>query len=664
MLFGSWKSGGGRTQVSEHPAQASMTEGSTQSGLGASRPFNRPIPFQPERTTDRPRSTDRATGWRDQDVVLGCGMVAAFCVIVLGTDVLFHIGSGSRSAIAAVAGTTAAVDLGLLGMFRRPRRRPTLLWFPVLLVASEVALSLLPGGGGAIGYTGFFTLMFVFIGLTQRRGTGPLFALVAAPAWVFVERPWTAEVGVKLLLSLTIWLLISEVLAARTERVRIRTKRLLAQANIDVLTGLWSRLYLSDHIERLVMDPDAPSPALLLIDLDGFKVINDTHGHSAGDELLVAVARRIQATLREGDLAARLGGDEFVALVEGSTMDQAAELARRMLSALSVPYALSRGRVTITASIGIVEIVPPTTAELALRDADRAIHEAKSTGRNRVAIYEGSMHERTVTRLALETELRDALADNQFEAHYQPVVHTGTGAIIGAEALIRWRHPQRGLQTPDSFLAISEEIGLMEPLGDWILRAACRQARAWQSIDPARAFTVAVNLSAPEMFSADLIDRVGNALQESGLPGTLLVLEITERIMMADCQQATRQLEQLRRLGVRIAIDDFGTGYSSLAYLRELPIDIVKIDKSFVKPLGSDHQALALLRAIVGMANALDLDVIVEGAETAAQIELLDGLGCQIVQGFYFGRPTSAKELTKRLTWPTTRWAATEPPMT
>ena len=258
----------------------------------------------------------------------------------------------------------------------------------------------------------------------------------------------------------------------------------------------------------------------------------------------------------------------------------------------------------ITASIGIVEVVPPATAESVLRDADRAMSEAKAAGRNRISIYEGSMHDRMVRRLELETELRDALAQDQFEVHYQPVVHSATNVIIGAEALLRWRHPQRGLLTPDSFLSVSEEMGLMEPLGDWILRRACIQANEWQMIDPARAFSIAVNLSAPEMFSADLIGRVDRALAESGLPGKLLVLEITERIMMADTQQARRQLQELRRLGVRIAIDDFGTGYSSLAYLRDLPIDILKVDRSFVDPLGADHQALALLRAIVGIADA------------------------------------------------------------
>ena len=235
--------------------------------------------------------------------------------------------------------------------------------------------------------------------------------------------------------------------------------------------------------------------------------------------------------------------------------------------------------------------------------------------------------------------------------YYQPVVHSGTGVIVGSEALVRWLHPRHGLLTPDKFLVASEEIELMEPLGDWILHKACGQAQEWQSIDPANAFTMAVNLSAPEMFSADLIGRVESALHAAGLPARFLVLEITERIMMADFALATRQLQDLRRLGVRIAIDDFGTGYSSLAYLRQLPIDILKIDRSFIAPLGSDHQALPLLRSIVGITDALHLEVVVEGAETAAQVELLDDLGCHIVQGFYFGRPTKAEDLGSRLSW-------------
>ena len=614
---------------------------------------------QDPRSLRHPLASLRAGPYRsDQDASLGFGLVALFCLTVIGSDAFLHLGHENSAAVAAVAAATAVADLCLLVPLRRCGTRLWLLTFPVLVVVGELTLSLLPGGD-AVGYTGFLTLSFVYIGLTQARGVGSLFVLLAGPVWVAVERPWTAVLGVRFFLAIGIWILISEVLSVRTERSRIRTKRLIAQANTDVLTGLGSRLYLSDRIEQLATQGDPRGSALLFIDLDGFKVVNETYGHAAGDELLVAVAKRLRSSLRESDLGARLGGDEFVALLDGCSMGDAKELASRLLSALSAPYALSRGRVAVTVSIGIVSVVPPTTAEAALRDADRAMSEAKAAGRNRISIFEGAMRDRVVRRLALETELRDALAEEQFEVYYQPVVNSGTGAMIGAEALLRWNHPHRGLLTPDAFLTVSEEMGLMETLGDWILRNATRQATAWQLIDPSRAFSIAVNLSAPEMFSADLIGRVDRALDESGLPGRLLVLEITERIMMANTDQAKRQLEALRKLGVRIAIDDFGTGHSSLAYLRDLPIDILKVDRSFVNPLGSDRQALALLRAIIGIADALDLDVIVEGAETAAEIELLDQLGCHIVQGFYYGRPVSAEELSSRLTWPSSHPSAT-----
>jgi diguanylate cyclase (GGDEF)-like protein len=587
-----------------------------------------------------------------QDVRLGFGSVAAYCVVVICTNMYLTIGKDNRWAVTAIVATTAVLDLVVLALLRHRFARPWLLCFPVLLIASELTLSLLDADGGVASYAGFFTLAFVYIGLTQPRGVGPLFALVAAPAWLVVQRPWTAVVSVKLLLALAVWLLISEVLAARTDRARARTKRLIAQANTDVLTGLGSRMYLADHIERAVATRATGRSVLLFVNIDGFRVINDTFGHAAGDELLVVVSRRLLAMLRQGDIAARLSGDEFALLLTQCTMDQAEALGYRLIDCLSVPYALSRGRVAITASIGLVEVVPIAGAESAFRDADRAMHEAKAAGRNRLSIFETTMHERTMQRLELETELRDALDDDQFEIYYQPVVHSGTGAIVGAEALLRWRHPLRGVLAPDQFLAVLEEMGIMEPVGEWVLQQACRQAFEWQSIDSCRALSIAVNLSAPEMYSADLISRVKRALEESGLPGRLLVIEITERIMMTDSEQAIRRLDELRKLGVRIAIDDFGTGYSSLAYLREFPIDILKIDRSFVMPLGSDHQALAMVRAIVGIANALELDVIVEGVETAAQIELLGDLDCQVVQGFYFGRPATAAKFADLLRWP------------
>jgi len=581
--------------------------------------------------------------------MLGFGLVGAFSILVVATGALSLDGRPYRILV-AIAATTVALDVGFVLLSWRRFTRWMLLFFPVLLVLSEVALSLLTKNVAA-NYTAFFTLAFLYVGLTQPRGVGPGFALLATPAWVIAQQRWTASVGIRLSLTLVVWLLLSEVLADRSARGRATTTRLVAQANTDVLTGLASRLFISDQIERLEKESEASPSSLLFIDLDGFKTVNDTFGHAAGDELLVAVAERLRSTLRVGDVAARLGGDEFATLLVGSTLAQATEVANRMLPVLSGPFPLSRGRVAVTASIGIVEITPPASAKSVLRDADLAMYEAKSSGRNRLSVFEEDMQVRMTRRLELETELRDALECNQFEIHYQPVVNMGTGTTIGAEALLRWRHPRRGLLAPGDFLATSEELGLMEPLGDWILHQACRQAATWQSTDPARAFTIAVNLSGQEIFAVDLKSRVERALASSGLPGALLVLEITERVIMADALLARRRLEELRSLGVRIAIDDFGTGYSSLSYLRELPIDILKIDQSFVAPLGSDHQALALLRSITSIADALLLDVIVEGVETAAQVEILSELGCHIAQGFYFGRPVSADDLSNILAW-------------
>jgi EAL domain-containing protein (putative c-di-GMP-specific phosphodiesterase class I) len=284
-----------------------------------------------------------------------------------------------------------------------------------------------------------------------------------------------------------------------------------------------------------------------------------------------------------------------------------------------------------------------------LRDADLAMYDAKSAGRNRVSTFEREMGERRAARLQLETELRDALKRNEFVLYYQPVVHLQTGAIVGTEALLRWNHPRRGLLGPDQFLSASEEIGVIVALGDWILQQACHQAIRWQPADPARAITMAVNVSAPEMLAPDFVTRVEGILTRSGLSGRLLVLEITERLVVSDAPLVRERIDELRRLGVRIAIDDFGTGYSSLAYLRELPVDILKIDQNFVKPLGVDARAGALLKSIVAIADALQLGVIVEGVETPNQVEILTGLGCEVAQGFHFARPGPAPAIAELL---------------
>lgn len=569
--------------------------------------------------------------------------MGAFCALVASTSLALNLDAETTRIVIFVVVGVAVADLGLLSLPWDRCARRMLLAFPVLLLAGEVVLALFTTGVSA-NYSGFLTLAFLYIGLTQPRGTGLLFALLAGPSWVVIQQQWEADVAIKLALALVIWVLLSDILAIRTERDAVRSQRLLAHASTDILTGLGNQRALSDRVMLLAASPVPSGSSLLVVDLDGFKKINDTFGHAVGDELLVVAAQRMRSTLRDGDLAVRLGGNEFAIVLEGGELDPAKQVAGRILSILAAPITLSRSRLSVSASIGIVEIGPQATSDDLLSKADLAMYEAKSAGRNQVATYEAGMHDRMVRRLELETELRDGVDRDEFEVHYQPIVHMVTGAIVGSEALVRWRHPQRGLVAPAEFLAACQELGLMETMGERVLLTACQQAHQWQSIDPAKAFSLAVNVSAQEVFSPDLIGRVERTLETTGLPARLLVLEITEDIIMADKVLARQRIQELHKLGVRVALDDFGTGYSSLAYLREFPVDILKIDRSFVMPLGSDDRASALFRSILAIAEALSLDVIVEGVETPAQAELVVELGCEVAQGFYYGRPQSAED--------------------
>jgi diguanylate cyclase (GGDEF)-like protein len=568
--------------------------------------------------------------------------VASFCALVVVTCFALNLAAETQGTVILVAVGVGVIDLGLLSLPWDRCPRWMLLAFPVLLLAGGVVMALLTTGVAA-DYAGFITLAFLYIGVTQPRGTGLLFALLAGPCWVIIQQHWEGDIAIKLCLTLVIWILLSDILAIRAARDVIRGQRLLAHACTDVLTGLGNRRALSDRVTLLAARTVPSGASLLLIELDGLKKINNTFGHAVRDELLVVAAKQIRSTLRDSDLVVRLTGAEFAVVLDDGGLDKAKQVAARLLFTLAAPITLSRSRLSVTASIGIVEIAPQATPDVVLNQADLAMYQAKSAGRNQMATYEHGMRDRIVRRLELETELRDGVERNEFEVHYQPIVHMVTGTIVGSEALVRWRHPQRGLVAPAEFLDACQELGLMEAIGERVLLKACYQAHEWQSIDPARAFSIAVNMSAQEVFSADLISRVERALEITGIPARLLVLEITEQIIMADKLLARQRMQELHRLGIRIAIDDFGTGYSSLSYLREFPVDILKIDRSFVTPLGSDDRASALFRSILAIAEALSLDVIVEGIETAAQAELVVELGCLVAQGYYFGRPQSAE---------------------
>ncbi|HET8630943.1 MAG TPA: EAL domain-containing protein, partial [Thermomicrobiales bacterium] len=432
-----------------------------------------------------------------------------------------------------------------------------------------------------------------------------------------------------------------------TER-RALEAQLAHQANHDALTGLPNRALFLDRLAQALRHARRRPGyrfAVLYLDLDRFKTINDSLGHAAGDALLAAMARRLEGCLRAGDTVARLGGDEFAVLLddlEGGAV--ATEVAERLIAASQQPFVLAGHEVYTAASVGVV-LGPDAyrQTEEVLRDADTAMYRAKAAGKGRHAVFAPAMHAHALAILQLEHDLRRALAQEEFRLHYQPIVALATGRLRGFEALVRWQHPARGLVSPGAFIPVAEETGLIVPLGWWVLEAACRQARAWQGAYPDAPLTMSVNLSARQLTQPDLVERVARALAASGLPGARLRLELTESAIMENAVVAAGVLARLRELGVQLAVDDFGTGYSSLAYLKRFPLDTLKVDKAFVDGLGTDPNDTAIVRAIVSLAHTLGLEVTAEGVETAEQIAQLRALGCGLAQGYHFGQPLAAE---------------------
>ena len=362
-------------------------------------------------------------------------------------------------------------------------RRSSAVVVPAAALCAYFALAL-STDGVAPSYAGFFPLAIIYVGLTQRPLYVPLVVAIAAPCWLVCQEAITASTLIRLGVAVTMWLLVGLALASRSAVDRARTSELFDRANTDQLTGLASRSMLLDEIARELEAASTVAAAVIVIDLDTFKGVNDMFGHAAGDELLIEIGRRIRASFRPGDTCARLGGDEFAVLMRCAEVRQATEAAIRLGASITEPVTLTRGQVAVTASIGIASIDGTANAAEVLHDADIAMYDAKSAGRNRTSTFRREMGERRTARLQLETELREALQREEFELHYQPVVHLQTGAIVGTEALLRWNHPRRGLLGPDQFLSASEEIGVIVDLGDWILRKACDQAVQWQTIDP------------------------------------------------------------------------------------------------------------------------------------------------------------------------------------
>lgn len=428
-----------------------------------------------------------------------------------------------------------------------------------------------------------------------------------------------------------------------TER-RALERRLQHQASHDMLTNLPNRVLFLDRLKNA--QHQGEPYAVLFLDLDRFKDVNDTLGHDTGDRLLILITARLRAAMRLGDTLARQGGDEFtILLTEGVTISSAINAAKRILDALAVPLTLEGQEYRLTASIGIaLERGDHTRPEEVLRDADIAMYRAKASGGGCYALFDPAMQAALATRVALERDLRQALEHDEFVLHYQPIIHLHTGRIDKVEALIRWQHPTRGMVSPAEFIPLAEETGLIAPLGRWVLEQACHQAAAWGAAG--YAVVVAVNLTAREFQHPDLADEVAAALGAAGLAAQWLRLEITESLAMRDVAATITTLAALQALGVQVALDDFGTGYSSLAYLKRLPVDTLKIDKDFIDGLGIGEEDTAIVTAIIALAHTLGLAVIAEGVETVAQTERLRALGCDLAQGYHFARPLSAAKVT------------------
>ena len=447
--------------------------------------------------------------------------------------------------------------------------------------------------------------------------------------------------GVVLLASLLVAVLQQ---ATRRSADRPRTQR--TESAVDALTQLPTRVYFEGQLAAQVAKADSTKSrlALLFIDLDGFKPVNDSFGHSSGDLVLKQVGERLRANLRSGDVLTRIGGDEFVLMVTGNPKDAAvAEVAKRLIENISQPYEIEDRQVVISCSIGIV-LYPDSGAHTKLMArADAAMYAAKRSGGACHCFYTPEMDEDARDKFDLLRDLRQALDNNELEMFYQPKVDSISGKVTAAEALMRWKHPTRGMVPPNVFIPVAERFGLIVALGNWVIEDTCRQARRWR--EHGLRMRLAINLSAHQMRQEDLVQRIEDALERHRIDPSLLTCEITESVAMEDTKATQETFRQLGKAGIHLSIDDFGTGYSSLSYLRRLPAEELKIDRSFVMDIESSADARAVVDAVVKLAHALGLRVVAEGVETPGQQKILGDMGCDEMQGFLFAKPMSARSL-------------------
>ena len=440
---------------------------------------------------------------------------------------------------------------------------------------------------------------------------------------------------------------------AQQRAVITRNNEVLAQqANHDALTGLANRHLLTDRLEQALIYAHRAHrvTGVLVLDLDRFKTVNDSLGHSQGDLLLKAVAQRLGACVRQGDTVARLGGDEFVlVLADVAEVSDIVPVAQKILTSLAQPVQVGEQSLAVSTSLGI-SVYPRDgeTADVLLQHADTAMYRAKARGGNAMAFFTQEMNQETVERLRIEAGLRRALVQGELRLHFQPIIDAASGRIVSAEALVRWQDPQQGLVLPMRFIPVAEESGLIVPIGEWVLHEACARARAWRD-QGHEAVAVAVNLSARQFSDPSLDERVASALAATGCPAALLQLEITESMVMAQPEQAMAMMQRLKAMGVQLSIDDFGTGYSSLSHLKRFPVNKLKIDRSFVQDIETDPNDAAIVDAILVLAKKLGLRTVAEGVETEGQVAFLAALGCDEYQGYLFGRPCTSDVFEQRL---------------